>query len=83
LILILIGLIPSGLAYFWWAAGLKRLSAINTSIYLFIEAIVASVTAFFVLKESFTALMLFFAVIIIVGVYITQSQGKNSRQRNS
>lgn len=83
IILILIGLIPSGLAYFWWAAGLKRLTAINTSIYLFIEAIVASVTAFFVLQESFTVLMLLFAVIIIAGVYITQSRGRNAGLRNA
>ena len=72
-ILILIGLIPSGLAYFWWSAGLQRLSAINTSTFLFIEAIVASLTAFFVLHESFTLPMLLFAGVIIAGVYITQS----------
>ena len=82
-ILILIGVIPSGLAYFWWAAGLKRLSVVNTSTFLFIEAIVASVTAFLVLQESFTAPMLFFAVVIIAGVYITQSRGRDPRLRIS
>jgi len=73
LILILIGIIPSGLAYFWWSAGLQRLSAINTSTFLFVEAIVASFTAFLVLHESFTLPMLLFAAVIISGVYITQS----------
>jgi len=82
-ILILIGLIPSGLAYFWWSAGLQRLSAINTSIYLFIEAVVASLTAFLVLHESFTLPMLLFAAVIIVGVYITQSRGRDPRLRKS
>ncbi len=82
IILILIGLIPSGLAYFWWAAGLKRLSVINTSTFLFIEAVVASVTAFAVLQESFTLPMLFFAAVIIIGVYVTQSQIRISRLRN-
>ncbi len=82
-ILILIGLIPSGLAYFWWAAGLKRLSVINTSTYLFIEAIVATVTAFLILRESFTLPMLLFAALIIAGVYITQSRGKDRRLLNA
>lgn len=72
LIVAAIGLIPSGLAYYWWAAGLKRLSVINTSTYLFVEAIVASVAGFLVLGERFTGSMLVAAGFIVIGVYITQ-----------
>jgi drug/metabolite transporter (DMT)-like permease len=77
LILVLIGIIPSGLAYFWWNSGLKRLSAFNTSIFLFIEAIVASLISFLVLRESFTPGMGVFAGIMVVGVYITQTKSKS------
>jgi len=72
LIVILIGIVPSGLAYYWWNAGLKRLSAVNTSTFLFIEAIVASIVGFVLLGEQFTLPMIIAAVIIIIGVWITQ-----------
>jgi len=73
LLIILIGVVPSGLAYYWWTAGLKRLSAMNTSMFLFLEAIVASAAGHWLLAEEFTALMAGCAVVIIVGVYVAQS----------
>jgi drug/metabolite transporter (DMT)-like permease len=73
-IAIFIGIVPSGLAYYWWAAGLQRLSAIDTSMFLFIEAIVASVTGWIVLDELFTPAMLGATVIIILGVWIAQNR---------
>lgn len=66
-----IGIVPSGLAYYWWNAGLQRLSAVNTSMFLFIEAIVASVAGFILLGEQFTATMVFAAALIILGVSVT------------
>ena len=72
LIVVLIGIIPSGLAYYWWIAGLKRLSAVGTSTFLFIEAIVASVAGFLLLGERFTVPMVASGVIIIIGVWVTQ-----------
>lgn len=74
LIAILIGIVPSGLAYYWWAAGLKRLSAIDTSMFLFIEAIVASLTGWLVLDELFTPAMAVGTAIIIAGVWVAQSR---------
>jgi drug/metabolite transporter (DMT)-like permease len=72
IIVILIGIIPSGIAYYWWNAGLKRLSAVNTSAFLFVEAIVASVAGFIVLGEAFTIPMGVAGIFIIVGVWVTQ-----------
>jgi drug/metabolite transporter (DMT)-like permease len=73
-IIVLIGIIPSGLAYYWWNAGLKRLSAVNTATFLFIEAIVASLAGFLLLGELFTVSMVVAAFIIVVGVSITQAR---------
>jgi drug/metabolite transporter (DMT)-like permease len=73
-IMILIGAFPSGLAYYWWNAGLKRLSAINTSMFLFIEAIVASVAGAILLGERFTLPMVGFAIITVIGVTISQGR---------
>jgi drug/metabolite transporter (DMT)-like permease len=74
LIVILIGIIPSGLAYCWWFAGLKRLSVIRTSTFLFIEAVITSLTGFLLLGERFTTPMVAAAVVIIVGVWVTQAR---------
>jgi len=74
LIILAIGIIPSGLAYYWWNAGLKRLSSINTCMFLFIEAIVASVAGYLLLGEIFTLKMAVFTVIIVLGVSITQKK---------
>jgi drug/metabolite transporter (DMT)-like permease len=73
-VIIAIGVVPSGLAYYWWNAGLKRLSAMDTSMFLFLEAIVASVTASVLLGESFTAPMVAFAGLIAMGVYVGQAR---------
>ena len=73
-VIIAIGVIPSGLAYYWWNAGLKRLSAMDTSMFLFLEAIVASATGAMLLGETFTTLMVAFAVLIAAGVYVGQGR---------
>lgn len=72
LIVVLIGVIPSGLAYLWWTSGLQRLSAVNTATFLFIEAIIASLAGFLLLGEQFTITMVVASGIIIAGVSITQ-----------
>ena len=79
LIITMIGVLPSGLAYYWWNAGLQRLSAIDTSMFLFIEAIAASISGAVMLGESFTLPMAGFAVLIAVGVYISQTRPSNQR----
>jgi drug/metabolite transporter (DMT)-like permease len=69
---IAIGIVPSGLAYYWWITGLKRLSVLNTSAFLFIEAVVATLTAHVVLGEVFSVRMVAFAAVIVAGVSVAQ-----------
>jgi drug/metabolite transporter (DMT)-like permease len=76
LILLLIGVFPSGFAYYWWNAGLTRLSVINTSMYLFIGAIVATAAGAILLDETFTLPMVGFAIITVIGVTISQGRMK-------
>jgi drug/metabolite transporter (DMT)-like permease len=71
-IIVLIGIIPSGLAYYWWNSGLQRLSAMNTTMFVFIQAIITTTLGFYLLGESITLLMIGFAAIIIVGVSFAQ-----------
>jgi drug/metabolite transporter (DMT)-like permease len=74
MVIIVIGAVPSGVAYYWWNAGLKRLSSMDTSMFLFLEAIVASMTASALLGEAFTLPMMAFAVLIAMGVYVGQAR---------
>jgi drug/metabolite transporter (DMT)-like permease len=74
MMIVTIGVFPSGLAYYWWNAGLQRLSVINTSMFLFIEAIFASVAGALLLGEQFTLPMAGFAILIAVGVYVSQTR---------
>jgi drug/metabolite transporter (DMT)-like permease len=76
IIVVLIGVIPTGLAYYWWNAGLLRLGTMNTSMFLFIEAIVASVVSYLVLGELFSTVMIAFAAVMVIGVYIAQTKGR-------
>jgi len=71
--IVLIGIVPSGLAYYWWNAALKRMTSVNTSTFLFLEAVVASLAGFLLLGERFTLPMVAAAGFIILGVYITQA----------
>lgn len=73
-IAVAIGIFPSGLAYYWWTSGLRRLSVIDISMFLFIEAIVASFMGWAVLGESFTALMVLATAVIIFGVWFAETR---------
>lgn len=83
LIAVGIGIVPSGLAYHWWAAGLQTMTVIDTSMFLFIEAIVASVTGWLVLDEVFTGAMAAATVIIVLGVWMSQRTGLFRREKAS
>lgn len=74
IIILFVGIIPSGIAYYWWNAGLKRLSVVNTSAYLFLEAIIASLAGFAVLGERFTGSMILGGAFIVTGVWVTQAR---------
>lgn len=73
-ITVAIGILPSGLAYYWWTTGLRYLSVIDISMFLFIEAILASVTGWAVLGEEFTALMGLATAVIIFGVWFAETR---------
>ncbi len=79
LIVVGIGVFPSGLAYYWWNAGLQRLTAVNTSMFLFIEAVVASAVGALMLGEVFSTAMIGFALLIVIGVSV--AQGVRARRR--
>jgi len=73
-ITIAIGILPSGLAYYWWTTGLRHLSVIDISMFLFIEAILASVTGWAVLGEEFTVLMALATAVIVFGVWFAETR---------
>ena len=77
IITVAIGVLPSGLAYYWWTTGLQTLSVIDISMFLFIEAIMASVTGLVVLGEDFTVLMVLATIVIVSGVWFAETRRFN------
>ncbi len=62
----------SGLAYIAWYDGLKALPASQTGAFLFIEPLVAVITAWAILGESILVIALAGGLIILVGVRMVQ-----------
>ena len=73
---VVIGVLPSGLAYYWWNAGLRALGSVNTSVFLFLEAVVASFSGALVLGEAFTRDMAAYAVVMAAGVFFSVKKGR-------
>lgn len=54
IIMLIIGIFMSGLAYAWWNKSLKWLNSTETSMFLFIEPVLTTVLAVPILNEPFT-----------------------------
>jgi drug/metabolite transporter (DMT)-like permease len=65
-----LGVFCSGLAYIAWYDALQHIDSAQTGAFLYIEPLVAVVTAFFLLGEVVSALSLFGGAVILLGVWI-------------
>ncbi len=67
-----LGIFCSGLAYIAWYDGLHALPATQVGAFLYIEPLVAVITAWMVLGESISAISLAGGAIILIGVRLVQ-----------
>jgi drug/metabolite transporter (DMT)-like permease len=65
-----LGIFCSSLAYIAWYDALKTLTTAQTSVFLYIEPLVAVVVAFFILGEAITPASILGGAIIIFGVWL-------------
>lgn len=68
--LIFLGIFCSGIAYVLWAESMKELPANRVGAFLYLEPFVTVFTAWILLNEEITLLMLGSGIVIIVGVII-------------
>ncbi len=68
--ILFLGLLCSGVSYVIWAYSLREMESAKVGAYLYIEPFVTVITAWLLLKEEITILMLLSGMIIIFGVYL-------------
>lgn len=68
--ILFLGLLCSGVSYVIWAYSLREMESAKVGAYLYIEPFITVITAWLLLKEDITILMILSGVIIIFGVYL-------------
>ena len=72
--ILFLGLFCSGIAYVIWAYSLRDLESAKVGAFLYFEPLVTVVTAWVLLSESITALMIFSGIIITLGVVLVNKE---------
>ena len=70
--LLFLGLVASLICYATWNISIKQLGTVTATNYLYINPIVAMITAHIVLGEKITPLAIVGAIFILVGVYLAE-----------
>lgn len=72
--ILFLGLLCSGVSYVIWAYALREMHSAKVGAYLYLEPFVTVLTAWWLLKEEITLLMVFSGLLIIFGVYIVNKE---------
>ncbi len=73
--LVFLGVFCMGLAYWFWAEGLKRKTAGGVGVYLYLEPISTTLAAPFLLNEPVTPALLGGAALVVAGVWLVERHG--------
>jgi drug/metabolite transporter (DMT)-like permease len=65
-----LGIFCSGVSYVLWAKSLSEMEATKTGAFLYFEPFVTVISAWLLLKENITALIIISGLIIMLGVYV-------------
>lgn len=68
--ILFLGLLCSGVSYVIWAYALREMHSAKVGAYLYLEPFVTVLTAWLILREDITVLMILSGLIIIGGVYL-------------
>jgi len=74
--LVFLGVFCLAIAFWLWSEGLKRSKAAEVSIFLYIEPVIAMFAAWWLLSENITVWLIFGAVLISVGVYLSEKYAR-------
>lgn len=68
--ILFLGLFCSGISYVIWAYSLREMHSAKVGAYLYLEPFVTVLTAWLILKEEVTILMILSGLVIILGIYL-------------
>lgn len=80
--LLFLGILASLICYWAWNMVIEKLGAIRATNYLYINPIVAMITAYIILQERITTLAIIGTALILFGVYMAEGK-KNSLQKDN
>jgi drug/metabolite transporter (DMT)-like permease len=74
--LVFLGVFCLAVSFWLWAEGLKRYTAAEVGAYLYIEPLFTMVAAWALINEAITLWIIVGAILITLGVYISERKGK-------
>jgi drug/metabolite transporter (DMT)-like permease len=77
--LLFLGILASLICYWTWNMVIEKLGAVHATNYLYINPIVAMITARIVLNEQITPLAIVGTILILSGVYLAERGKQKSR----
>ena len=75
--ILFLSLVASALCFITWNIGVSFIGAIKASNYIYIVPLITTVTSIIILKEQVTKIVLVGAILILLGLYISQNGFKN------
>lgn len=80
--LVFLGVFCLALAFWLWSEGLARQTAAEVGVYLYIEPLITMIGAWILLSEAITVWLVVGAVLISLGVYVSEKFGKTRLQEH-
>lgn len=80
--MLFLGLVASLLCYWLWNIVLKELGAIRSTNYLYLNPVVAMITAYIVLDEQINHLTIIGTALILLGVYLLEKKKSGTEEDN-
>ncbi len=74
--LLFLGIFCLAVAFWLWSEGLARQTAAEVGVYLYIEPLVTMIGAWILLSEAITIWLVIGAILISIGVYVSERFGK-------
>ena len=79
--LVFLGVFCLAIAFWLWAEGLSRKTAAEVGVYLYIEPLFTMIFAWILLSEGITVWLITGAVLISLGVYLSERSGRVPHQK--
>lgn len=75
--ILFLSLIASALCFVMWNIGVNFIGTIKASTYIYIVPLITAIASVIILKESITSIVMLGAILILLGLYISQNGFKN------